>query len=206
MEKNLIVVGNSLALVIDQPTRRMLNLVRSRKVRVSTDGRRLIVEPVRSFDPVANMAPPVFDRAGPLSLAEQQDAVTVFRALQDRYGITARELAALHHAPKLPIESTGTLFHHTAWLARGGQRTANAEETGTVRRMRYCLECVLAGAAFERAVELACLAFPKSELAERAGSAALAAGDDEHEQRDGHRQLGGELGGNRHAGELEAHR
>lgn len=47
MVKKLIRHGNSLALVIDRPILELLNIGDETPLKVSTDGRRLIIEPVR---------------------------------------------------------------------------------------------------------------------------------------------------------------
>ena len=46
MDKTLSSVGNSLALVIDKPIRDLLGIGRRTRLRIVTDGRRLIVEPI----------------------------------------------------------------------------------------------------------------------------------------------------------------
>src|SRR5262249_27519246 len=47
MEKRLSVVGNSLALVIEKPIRKLLGISRDTRLRVVTDGQRIIIEPIR---------------------------------------------------------------------------------------------------------------------------------------------------------------
>ena len=47
MRKNLSAIGNSLGLVIEKPILELLNITRETELEVTTDGTRLIVEPVR---------------------------------------------------------------------------------------------------------------------------------------------------------------
>ncbi len=47
MRKNLSVIGNSLGLVIEKPILELLNITRDTELEVTTDGSRLIIEPVR---------------------------------------------------------------------------------------------------------------------------------------------------------------
>jgi antitoxin component of MazEF toxin-antitoxin module len=47
MRKNLSVIGNSLGLVIEKPILELLNITRETELEVTTDGTRLIIEPVR---------------------------------------------------------------------------------------------------------------------------------------------------------------
>ncbi len=47
MKKKLSVVGNSLGLLIEKPILELLNIDRDTELDVTTDGNRLIVEPIR---------------------------------------------------------------------------------------------------------------------------------------------------------------
>jgi antitoxin MazE len=47
MRKNLTSIGNSLGLVIEKPILDLLNITKDTELDLSTDGKRLIVEPVR---------------------------------------------------------------------------------------------------------------------------------------------------------------
>lgn len=48
MRKNLTHIGNSLGLVIEKPILELLEIRQDTELEVTTDGKRLIVEPVRS--------------------------------------------------------------------------------------------------------------------------------------------------------------
>ena len=50
MRKNLSAIGNSLGLVIEKPILELLNITRDTELEVTTDGTRLIVEPVREVE------------------------------------------------------------------------------------------------------------------------------------------------------------
>jgi antitoxin component of MazEF toxin-antitoxin module len=50
MRKNLSAIGNSLGLVIEKPILELLNITRDTELEVTTDGTRLIVEPVRQVE------------------------------------------------------------------------------------------------------------------------------------------------------------
>jgi antitoxin MazE len=47
MKKKLSVVGNSLGLLIEKPILELLNIDRNTELEMTTDGNRLIVEPIR---------------------------------------------------------------------------------------------------------------------------------------------------------------
>jgi antitoxin component of MazEF toxin-antitoxin module len=48
MRKNLSAIGNSLGIVIETPILELLNITRDTELEVTTDGSRLIIEPVRA--------------------------------------------------------------------------------------------------------------------------------------------------------------
>lgn len=48
MRKRLSVVGNSLGFVIERPILDLLNINRETELEVTTDGNKLIIEPIRS--------------------------------------------------------------------------------------------------------------------------------------------------------------
>lgn len=47
MRKKLSAIGNSLGLVVEKPILELLNIDRDTDLEMTTDGRRLIIEPVR---------------------------------------------------------------------------------------------------------------------------------------------------------------
>lgn len=48
MRKNLTHIGNSLGLVIEKPILELLDITQDTELDITTDGKRLIIEPVRS--------------------------------------------------------------------------------------------------------------------------------------------------------------
>ncbi|MDQ3802276.1 MAG: AbrB/MazE/SpoVT family DNA-binding domain-containing protein [Acidobacteriota bacterium] len=48
MRKNLSAIGNSLGIVVEKPILELLNITRDTELEVTTDGTRLIIEPVRA--------------------------------------------------------------------------------------------------------------------------------------------------------------
>lgn len=50
MRKSLSAIGNSLGLVIEKPILELLNITRDTELEVTTDGTRLIIEPVRELE------------------------------------------------------------------------------------------------------------------------------------------------------------
>jgi antitoxin component of MazEF toxin-antitoxin module len=50
MRKNLSVIGNSLGLIIEKPILDILGITRDTELEVTTDGRRLVIEPAERKD------------------------------------------------------------------------------------------------------------------------------------------------------------
>lgn len=50
MRKNLTTIGNSLGLIIEKPILDILGFTRETDLEMTTDGHRLVIEPVRSTD------------------------------------------------------------------------------------------------------------------------------------------------------------
>ncbi len=50
MRKNLTAIGNSLGLIIEKPILDILGITRDTDLEVKTDGRRLVIEPVRDSE------------------------------------------------------------------------------------------------------------------------------------------------------------
>lgn len=74
MQKRLSVLGNSLAIVIDKPIRKLLGIGRDTILQVSTDGRRILIEPTG-------------DRHEPSVSLSEFDAARVFDMLVRHYGL-----------------------------------------------------------------------------------------------------------------------
>ncbi|HSK03476.1 MAG TPA: AbrB/MazE/SpoVT family DNA-binding domain-containing protein [Kofleriaceae bacterium] len=141
MQKKLSVVGNSLALVIDKPILRMLGIGRDTLVRLTTDGRRLVVEPIEA---AASSSPPA---------AVRLDARKVFQALAHRYDMSQEQFRSLHH------EGIRMGAYHGALLTSRALGTAPAE-AATMRRLEECLGCLEAGASWADAIAAALIAVP----------------------------------------------
>jgi antitoxin component of MazEF toxin-antitoxin module len=55
MKKNLTVVGNSLGIIIEKPILDLLGINRETQIEMITDGRRLIIEPVKEENRTAKI-------------------------------------------------------------------------------------------------------------------------------------------------------
>ena len=140
MEKKLSIVGNSLALIIDKPLRRLLALGPERLVRVTFDGRRLIVEPIDSARPPAHSS----------HNEQRREALTVFRELLNTYGFGNLQWARL--APGLRV--TRYISQLEAAFADPG---VAPDETlmATIRRFKQCHAFLRAGHTSDQAIDAA---------------------------------------------------
>ncbi len=58
MIKKLTPIGNSLGLIIDRPILDLLNIDRGSRLEITTDGKRLIIVPLRDDAPDSGSRPP----------------------------------------------------------------------------------------------------------------------------------------------------
>jgi antitoxin component of MazEF toxin-antitoxin module len=130
MQKKLTTVGNSLALIFDKPLRRMLGLGPSRMVKLKTDGRRLVIEPVEERDVL------------PYAIA--LEARSVLRRLMEVYGMGENCFRALAPEFKRTLAYDGWLEFQL--------EDANASQRATVIRMHECLAALERGAEWPDAI------------------------------------------------------
>ena len=83
VEKKLVSVGNSVALVLDKPLRETLGIKPTTLVRVMTDGRRLIIEPCGEKPAVVKRAEAISERTQAMRVA--WDLLTRFSIPNDRF-------------------------------------------------------------------------------------------------------------------------
>lgn len=124
-EKKLTVVGNSLALIISKPFRKRLGLGRNTEVRVTSDGYRLIVEPL------GDVPPPPMPAAMMLP------------------GKVADELQ--NHAISDEDVQRLTRFKSVAYYV-GATLMARDDDEQDFERMAACLERLRAGRSWDEAI------------------------------------------------------
>jgi hypothetical protein len=174
MKKRLTVNGNSLALIIDKPTRRLLNIGPYSILDVSIVGHRLVIEPTGERldrSEVEGAAPSRLDkheetRHNDESLAVERsnmskraldlDARDIFAELE-RHGLNRQWLSALsHEIPRLGLGHSWISFRNPA-------TNATPEQLATLRRFRICRDRLRADATWEEAIKAALAAYPKEE-------------------------------------------
>jgi virulence-associated protein VagC len=142
------VLGNSLALIIDKPLRRALNIGRTTPLDVRTDGRRLIIEPV---------AKPTHD---PHRIACMTFEMRRFAALETGQ-ILIGQLGP-HHMHQLGWERR--LFEHfMSHLDYALQTTP--QENLVMDRLEHLRAALDAGHKLDEAIQIAVAAVPSPSLA-----------------------------------------
>jgi hypothetical protein len=144
MEKRLRSIGNSFGLVIDKPVLRMLGMGRGSILKLSTDGRRLIVERVDLLD---QAPPPSSDPRLKL------DAIAVAKTLMNRFGVGREEYERLHHKQWRPTR-------YIAHLECARPEEVTEADLTTMRRLEACLAECQAGATRDEAIARALAAHP----------------------------------------------
>ena len=140
MDKPVVSVGNSVAVIIERPLCRMLDIRRGSRVRVSTDGQRILIEPVREQKKLA-----------PLDLVDARKIVETL-VYSD---IPEDALRRLHPG----LEGRRVHVKVLGWAAML-KADAPAADQRSARRFRVCLEQVRAGAGWDAAVAAALEAAP----------------------------------------------
>lgn len=141
MHKQLIRVGNSLAVVIDKPLRMLLDIAPETLLRMWTDGRRIILEP----EGVPRAVTP------PEELTIRQ----IVHELIDVHGIDRNHVAIIHGMTKPPF---------SPMLAVGWSQTlakiSTERDAVIMRRYHACLKSRRAGVSWENTLERIVLEFP----------------------------------------------
>jgi antitoxin component of MazEF toxin-antitoxin module len=147
MEKHLVPFGNSLGIVIDRPICKLLRLTRNTPLKITTDGRRIVIEPVD--------APAILP-------AEQLDVVRVVYTVADSMPFELHE--QLHPA----ITGRRSCVTALIWARRVMADPQPGDEL-FVRRYQRCLDAKRAGVSWEAAVATAINDVPvPEEVLERA--------------------------------------
>ena len=150
MQKKLSIVGNSLALVIDKPLRRMLGLGPDLMVRLTIDGRRLIVEPAGKAPD--GKAPDGKTPDGTVSSSARRDTARVLLDLGNRHGMSQEQFGRLHHGAIRIGVYRGQLVSNLI--------KEDAAELATMQRLQECLRALRAGASWDDAITAARVAAP----------------------------------------------
>jgi bifunctional DNA-binding transcriptional regulator/antitoxin component of YhaV-PrlF toxin-antitoxin module len=143
MQKTLSRIGNSYALVIEKPLRRLLGIHPGTLLKVWTDGRRLVIEPTNDVAPRPEPPKPVPVPA-PRIVPPATPEFTIGRLL-DHHGMTQEQFDRVSHKPMRPIQ--------LALVLQGG--STNSEYLGSLRRFEECLRVLDAGGSWDDAIAAA---------------------------------------------------
>lgn len=136
MQKTLTPLGNSLALVIEKPLRRLLGISQKTVLQISTDGRRIVVEPLAAAQVLAQRA-----EEGELLDAKQ----TAF-LFDEKYCMTNEQFARL----------TGQTRPHAfvLYLGKVGGKNPSPEMRENMARMAECLRYRQSGKNTDEAISM----------------------------------------------------
>ncbi|MCX5748309.1 MAG: AbrB/MazE/SpoVT family DNA-binding domain-containing protein [Proteobacteria bacterium] len=160
MQKRLTIVGNSLALIIDKPIRKMLSLGPSRLVEIKTDGRRLVVEAAREpptparVDVACTRSVDEGEIEASLPVALVLDAAKVATALWERFAMTHDQFLRLHPEGR-------RILSYVGWAGSESEVTAaTASQRRAVRRFDLCLQQLEFGRTWDEAIAIVLYAIP----------------------------------------------
>ena len=141
MYRQLIRVGNSLAVVIDKPTRALLGIAPETLMRIWTDGRRLVLEPENAPRAVT---PP-----------EELTVRQIVHELIDLHGLSRDHVAVIHG---LATPSFSQMLA-VGW-ADGLSNVATERDVAIMHRYHACLTSRRAGVSWDATIERVVLEFP----------------------------------------------
>jgi antitoxin component of MazEF toxin-antitoxin module len=154
MQKHLSRIGNSLGLVIERPILRMLGITQQTQLRVSHDGKRILIEPIRQSPPT--VAPPVVSEPSePCEPLEAIDVEQTARELYNLWGMEDAHIVALH--PKVNVN----VSRYLSWAETYSFQQPSAEDRATAQRLSACLDERRAGKAWPEAIAAALISFPR---------------------------------------------
>ncbi len=132
MKKRLQVVGNSLAIVIDKPLRVLLGIGRKTILQVSTDGRRILIEPTGELH-------------APVITASEVDALRVMDTLLQFHGLGQAEFEQLCPRRMRMFAYRGAVMHGIF----------DDDTRLVMKRLEACLRQRIAAAPWDLAIRAA---------------------------------------------------
>jgi len=146
MRKTLTAVGNSLALVIDRPILELLEITRETELRLTTDGRRLIIEPTGSAPVMVNKPPAALHEAE-IDFTNPRSTLPILDELQQRHHMRNEQFQQLHH------HNYANMIRHRHYC-EDPKRTFQPGGTNeaTAKRLFVCLQELNAGATWDAAI------------------------------------------------------
>jgi len=153
MEKHLIRVGHSYALVIDKPIRRILGLADQTALRVTTDGVRIIAEPVRDpegSDPARS--PAMGPAPGPMPVPLELRRISGLKTFD---ALLKREMSQ----PLFERLNGGRMFAFQVAVDIGSK--SDPQLSAKIDRCEACLRELEAGRTWDEAIAAALERVPR---------------------------------------------
>ena len=160
MRKTLIPIGNSLGFVVERPILDLLKWGRETVFELSTDGRRLTLEPVEA-NPEVDKTPPANPTLAPapdLDFSDPKVSAQIVDGLVSRFHMDNERFRRLHHARNY---SNTFKAHRDYSLAHNGRFQAGGTNEITARRLHACFQALERGETWEAAIAQAMQACPR---------------------------------------------
>jgi antitoxin component of MazEF toxin-antitoxin module len=150
VEKKLVTVGNSVAVVLDKALRQALGITPTTLVRVLTDGQRIIIEPTGERTVEAKRATAASERLRALQIARQ---------LLQNHHMGNELVARLTCAWAVPRPMLSAL-RYSSWLERVDWEALTDAERRVIRRFEIAYNELRAESSWQEAIESALRAEP----------------------------------------------
>lgn len=149
MEKKLLAIGNSVALIIDKPLRNILGIKPTTIVRVMTDGRRLIIEPCGEHTKEAKQN---------AAVSGKLEARAIAQAFTHGYQISNACFERLSAGWRGRFGPHG--MRYAAWIDHARWEELTEAEHRVIRRLAAVYRALQKGASWDSAIRVALEAEP----------------------------------------------
>lgn len=146
MRKRLTSFGNSLGFILERPILDLLRIDRETEFEVSTDGNRLILEPIRRARRVTAERPEGRPEAEAPDFTDPATTHALLAELERNHGLTLDLFRRLHH-----FGARATLEAHKKYAP--GRYQAGQTNEATAKRLHACLTRLHAGGDWNEAID-----------------------------------------------------
>jgi hypothetical protein len=153
VQKKLLAIGNSVALIIDKPLRDVLGIKATTIVRVMTDGKRLIIEPCGE-----SSAETTKEAKQNVSVSEQTRARQVAMALRNSCHFSNEYFGQLTRG--WCVGNRLRVIHYNSWLEGVRWDELNDAERRVIRRFEAAFFALRRNASWDEAIRVALAAEP----------------------------------------------
>jgi hypothetical protein len=145
MKKTLTPIAGQMAIIIEKPILDLLGIDSETQLKLSTDGRRLVIEPVGSVAPEAS-AP----RLKVTNFTSRAVTVELMNELIESFAMTNEHFRQLH-----PWGDRASLTKHLNYSRDGETFQPGSPNPAIARRLHTCLEQLRKGHSWQNAIAAA---------------------------------------------------